>query len=105
MRDPEPVRLGNLASNLARLSSFAPREARHDTVKDLLRETGWFIEWAGPEASPAAQAQLVELQVELARWSRRWEGLRGDGAVKAQLARICRARADQVMELSGLLEG
>jgi hypothetical protein len=47
----------------------------------------------------------VELQVELARWSRRWDELRGDAAVKAQLAQICRARADQVLELSGLVDG
>jgi hypothetical protein len=66
LRDPQPVRLGNLASNLARLSGFAPREARHETVKSLLRETQWFIEWAGPHTTRELQPRLVELQVDLA---------------------------------------
>src|SRR5437762_10797329 len=72
MSDPVPVRLGNLASTLARVASCAAHPERHDLVYRLLTEAQYFIECTGPDADPAVQPDLVELQLELAFWRLRW---------------------------------
>ena len=105
LNDPPPVRLGNLASSLARVSSCASRPAQHATVLTLLDECKHFIEWAGPEAEPDIQPELVRLQVELALWQLRWRRLQSGDSAARDLASTAREAADRVLGWSGLLDG
>src|SRR5262249_43852711 len=73
MRDPVPGRLGNLASTLARVATCAAQPAAAGRVPRLLLEAEYFIDCTGPDVDPAIQPELVRLQLELARWRRRWE--------------------------------
>jgi hypothetical protein len=68
LRDPLPVRLGGLAANLARVESFSTHDAHRDVVEKLLNESKFFIEWIAVEMSLPLQAELVELQRQLAGW-------------------------------------
>jgi len=103
LADPVPVRLGNLASTLARLSACAAHPTRSQLVYRLLTEAQYFIECTGPEAGPETRPQLARLQIELARWRRRWSA---DAALCSppELAAQARAWSHSVLEWSGLLD-
>ncbi len=103
MQDPVAVRLGNLASTLARAAACAGHPARRDLVYRLLTEAQYFIDCTGPEADPAIQPELVDLQLQLARLRRRWQADPDPGAA-SELARQSRQYSQQVLEWSGLLE-
>ncbi len=94
-RDNWRVRLGGLASNLARLTDFVETPAHGHLVDTLLEESEHFIEWTAPEAPSEVQATLVELQIQLALWRRNLPNL--------AFGQEARAWSDRVLEMSGLL--
>ncbi len=94
LRDPLDRRLGNLASDLLRLSTWL-RIRRDDTLtRELIQEIAWMIEWSGEHATE----ELVHVQRELCRWRRIWplEPARSLLAFRAQQL------SDRLLELSGL---
>ncbi|MBL8168301.1 MAG: hypothetical protein JNJ50_09120 [Acidobacteria bacterium] len=100
MKDPLPVRLGNLASNLARLRSFV---SQPEAASRVMRESKHFIEWAGPEAELSVQIELVALQRLLAYWHGRWPIIQGDIVWRQQIAEQAQSWSQRILELSGLL--
>lgn len=104
MRDEVPVRLGNLASNLAHISTYA-KTARHpDALRKLIDESRFFIEWTAAQVDAERAAQLVDLQIELCRWYWRWPVIVDDREQQTQLASQARKWSTLVLELSGLLD-
>ncbi len=103
MRDGLPVRLGGLAANLSRIKSFASHEANREAVESLIDESKYFIEWTATEAEVSTAAELVELQVQLARWQRNWARIWADPAQRNQVAEQSSAWSKRVLEMSGLL--
>lgn len=103
VRDGLPVRLGNLASNLARLSSFAETQGADDLIPGLLEESEYFAEWAAPAAPLETQCVLVDLQVQLALWLRGWRVAERRSKLKPRIVREARGWSDRVLALSGLL--
>lgn len=103
LRDELPVRLGGLAANLARVKSFSDHPDHGDVVKSLLEESKFFIEWTVADAGPDAQAELVDLQVQLARWQHAWDSIWGDAARRAAVAEEAGAWSERLLEMSGLL--
>jgi len=96
LQDASPVRLGNLASSLLRLSHWVQMQQKDETIIDLMREIAWFMEWNGD----LALVELADMQREICRWRRIWP--------VAQVRPILSFRAlqmsKQVLELSGLPE-
>lgn len=103
LRDKLPVRLGGLAANLARIRSFSDHSDHRDVVESLLGESKFFIEWIVPDAGLKVQADLVELQLQLARWQREWESIWADSAKRAAVAEQAHNWSKRVLEVSGLL--
>ncbi len=103
LRDQLPVRLGGLAANLSRVQSFSAQDAGREAVESLLDESKYFIEWTAAEAEVSTAAQLVELQIQLARWQRNWAETWGDPLRRRQMAEQSAAWSQRVLELSGLL--
>ncbi|HWT80170.1 MAG TPA: hypothetical protein VN203_09185 [Candidatus Acidoferrum sp.] len=97
LQDGLDRRLGNIASNLLRVSHWLQMGRDAETVVDLLRETASMIEWTGDDATE----ELVNVHRELCRWRRIWplEAARGVLAFRA------RQMSERVLELSGLREG
>ena len=62
---------------------FPPREA----LQDFFNESKFFIEWTALEAGTEAAAELVELQVQLASWQRRWAVIWADGVQRRAVAK------------------
>ena len=96
IRDDGPVRMGNLASNLLRLSKWVQMGYDDEAIVDLMRQIAWIMEWTGDLAS----AELADMQREICRWRRAWP--------VEQVRHILALRASQmsnhILEWSGLLE-
>jgi len=93
-RDSLDRRLGNIASNLLRLSNWLQMERDPQATVGLMEDTAAMIEWTGNEATE----ELVNIQRELCRWRRIWplESARSLFAFRA------RQMSDRVLESSGL---
>jgi hypothetical protein len=102
-RDPLPVRLGGLAANLARVESFSNHTEHREVVESLLDESKHFIEWTALEADPDLQAELVELQRQLAQWQFGWQDIWADPAKRIAVAAQAGHWSKRVLEKSGLL--
>jgi len=96
LRDESPVRMGNLASSLLRLSQWVQLRHNNEAIIDLMREVAWFMEWNGDLAS----TELADMQREICRWRRIWP------LEQARAILVFRARqmSNRVLELSGLVE-
>jgi hypothetical protein len=96
IRDEGSVRMGNLASDLLRLSKWIQTGHNDGAIVGLMREIAWFMEWSGELAS----AELADMQREICRWRRVWP--------VEQARHILALRAFQmsnrILEASGLLE-
>ncbi|HLC05892.1 MAG TPA: hypothetical protein VJK02_22885 [Anaerolineales bacterium] len=103
LRESLPTRLGGLAANLGRIRSFAARGSSADVVASLIEESKRLIEWTAEEADIQTGAELVELQVELARWQQRWERGNAPPDDRMHLSRAAGMWAQRVLEMSGLL--
>jgi len=103
LRDDLPIRLGGLAANLTRIQSFATHDANCEAVEGLIDESKHFIEWTAAEAGDKEAAELVELQVHLARWQRNWASIWADPSQRSRVAEQSSAWAKRVLEMSGLL--
>jgi hypothetical protein len=88
--------MGNLASDLLRLSKWVQARHNDETIIDLMRQIAWLMEWTGDSAS----AELADMQREICRWRRVWP--------VHQARQILALRASQmsnrILEWSGLLE-
>jgi len=103
LRDDLPVRLGGLAANLSRIKSFATHEASREAVESVIDESKFFIEWTAADAEISTAAELVELQIQLARWQRNWSGIWADQGQRRKVAEQSAAWSRRVLEMSGLL--
>jgi hypothetical protein len=98
--DDLTVRLGGLAANLSRIKSFASHDTNREAV--VIDESKYFIEWTAAEAEVSTAAELVELQVQLARWQRNWTRIWADPAKRSLVAEQSSAWSKCVSEMSGL---
>lgn len=98
LQDSLPIRLGGLAADLARISSFAEDPADRNAVASLLEESKYFAEWIAQEAPLETQTLLAELQVMLAVWERRWLNGTPDQTMRTEAQR----KSDELLALAGL---
>ena len=103
LRDTLPVRLGGLAANLARIKSFSDHPDHCNVVESLLNESKFFIEWTASEAGLELQAELVELQLQLAYWQLNWKRIWNDPVERATVTGKARTWSERILEKSGLL--
>lgn len=103
LRDNLPVRLGGLAANLSRIKSFAAHDASREAVESMIDESKLFIEWTAAEAEVNTAAELVELQIQLARWQYNWARIWHDPVQRSKVAEQSAAWSQRVLEMSGLL--
>jgi hypothetical protein len=103
LRDALPVRLGGLAANLHRITSFAAQDAGRGPVESLINESKFFIEWTAAEAESSVAADLVDLQIQLACWQRDFAAIWADLSQRRRVAEQAREWSRRVLELSGLL--
>ena len=103
LRDELPVRLGNLASNLARIKSRCQNTAHGEIIEDLLQESKLFIEWTAADTEIEIAAELVELQIQLACWQYSWARIWEDATQRVRVGEQGRIWSEKVLNMSGLL--
>jgi hypothetical protein len=94
LRDEKPIRMGNIASSLLRLSNWVRNRHRDEAIIDLMREIAWFMEWSGDLAS----AELSDMQREICRWRRIWPVEQARGILLFRALQM----SNRILELSGL---
>ncbi len=104
MQDGLATRLGGLAANLARISSFSDDIRHLQAVDDLLIESEHFIECTAKDAELKDQERLVELQLELAGWQFRLREVWDDESKRREIADVAKNWSNEVLEMSGLLK-
>ena len=102
MRDDLSIRLGGLAANLARVESFSSHPDHSQLVEGLIEESKFFIEWTASAADMTVQAELVDLQLVLARWQQRWADIWLDTAERSAVALKAGSWSKRVLALSGI---
>jgi hypothetical protein len=95
IRDRSSVRLGNLASNLLRLSKWIQMGHNDEAIVDLMRQIAWLMEWSGDLAS----SELADMQREICRWRLVWPVEQ----VRHILALRAFQMSNRILESSGLL--
>jgi hypothetical protein len=103
LQDALPIRLGGLAANLSRIASFSKHDGASDVVSSILLESRWFIEWTAPELEIIKAAELVKLQIQLARWDLESRQNWHDEAWRNMLAENAKQGSQRILEMSGLL--
>ena len=103
LRDNVSVRLGGIAANLSRIKSFYAHDGNQQAVEGLIDESKMFIEWTAVEAGIDAAAELVELQIQLARWQRNWSVIWVDPGERKAVAEQSSTWSRRVLGLSGMV--
>ena len=96
-RDPTPIRLGGLASNLNRIAWCMQQDPK--AAPRILRESKYFTEWAAADVDVELQLQLAEVQRQLAHWDRALA--RGDDVSAA--AEDAKRLSTRLLHLAGLI--
>jgi hypothetical protein len=103
LSEPLPNRLGELAANLARIKSFSSNLQNGDAIRSLIEESKFFIEWVATDLDIEQAAELVEIQVQLARWQLTWSNTWNSESVRVQMVEQTKIWSATVLGMSGLL--
>ncbi|MFN6452931.1 MAG: hypothetical protein RM022_012080 [Nostoc sp. EfeVER01] len=95
-------RLGHIASNLARLRTFCDT-AYPEAVKSVADETMCFIEWTAAEIGPEYAEELVNIQIQLARWKLKFDSLWSNESERKNMSEQASTWSERVLDMSGLL--
>jgi hypothetical protein len=98
-----PHRLGDIASNLARIRSFF-NSAFKKGIEVVIDETEWFIEWTAAEIEPEQAEELVNIQVQLALWQLNLDNILLDELYRGEVATTVETYSQKVLDMSGLID-
>jgi len=104
VRDAAPVRLGGVAANLARIQSACANEAHAELARNMIQDSEYLIEWTAPDAEINTASELVEMQIQLAVWRRKWQSIWNNIEQRQRVATQAGQWSARVLELSGLLD-
>ncbi len=96
------TRLGRLANNLERIQLLCHHALDREVSEQLLEESKFFIEWTATEVDIDTAAELVAIQIQLARWQRNWKDVWENSILRMQISSQASQWSERVMELSGL---
>ena len=103
LRDPLPVRLVGLASDLARVASSARHESGAESVAAMLEESQYYIEWTAAEAEPEIAAELVDIQLMIGLWRKAWSEAQHNRTQRTLLSVQAKKWSDQILGYSGFM--
>lgn len=97
-------RLGGVAANLARIQSACANEAHAELARNMIQDSEYLIEWTAPDAEINTASELVEMQIQLAVWRRKWQSIWNNIEQRQRVATQAGQWSARVLELSGLLD-
>lgn len=103
LKEPFNRRLGHLASDLLRVSTFLENPAAVAAVSDIIEEAKYFMEWAAHDAPTDIQAILSEMQSRLALYQLRLMRKKEESSNIEDLRKTSKSWSFKLIEISGLL--
>lgn len=103
LQDNISIRLGGIASNLARAKSLLNAGTNEQVAMQLIRESQFLIEWTAPDASEDVATELVDLQRQLGYWHYHWSSVWSDSKQRQSVAHQAQAWSSRILSHSGLL--
>lgn len=104
LREDSKMRMGHLASDLARLASLLRMKTKQETIKGVMAEAKFFSEWAAQGMELEIQMLLSEIQSFLAQTELKWESLSNDAGWKEEVTRCLRGWSDVLLQKAGLVD-
>lgn len=104
LRDPSSVQLGNMASDLGRISTACDDLGYEEMVLRELQEVRYFIEWTTANENQSTRVLLNSLDEQIKRWQENWSEVWRNTDERAALAQIARYWSNTVLDVSGLLK-
>lgn len=91
-------RLGHLASDMLKISSFLDNPKNATVIYDIIEESKFFIEWNAEKAPSGVREFFAYIQPMLALWQRHLD----NPAVRHNLKKSAKKWSSQILEFSGL---
>ena len=98
------MRLGHLASDLARIASFIEMQLKTEAVKSVIEESKFFAEWAARDEKPEIQMFLAEIRSFLAQKESELNFLSNNKEWKKEVSQYVRACSDGLLKKAGLID-
>ena len=96
------TRLGHIACYLARIRTFC-NSVYKEAVENVTDETICFIEWTAAEIESEYAEELVNIQVQLARWRLTFDSIWSDDTKRRNMKEQASAWSERVLDMSRLL--
>ena len=104
LKDPLPVRLGNLASNLSRISFFSQTAtSNREVLNDVLEESKFFIEWVDLQNNVELTGWLVQIQIKLSLWQLDWQRRPKQPRQIERISGLTKRWSSELLKRAGLL--
>ena len=103
MQDTLAIRIGGLAANLARVSSFSKFDSAKKAVSGLIEESQYFIEWTATEYDLSMTVELVGIQRLLAKWNSTIDLIWNDTDKRGEISDRAKEISNQLLLKTGLL--
>ena len=100
-RQPLPIRLGNLASNMARIGTMASDERTAADGANVVEESRHFAEALITEETPI-NGELIRLRGDLDSWLEAWPSLIASDEGRGAVATAATQWSGVLIERSGL---
>ena len=91
-----------LSNHLKQIRVLLQDGNNNDVVKNLIRETMYFIEWIAPDLEFDNAFELTNLGRFLTRWLFKWEQIWNDTEVRNQVNQELDNWNDRVLQMSQL---
>jgi hypothetical protein len=101
IKDDVSLRLNNLTNHLKQIQGLL-QDGNNDVVKNLIRETMYFIEWIAPDVECDYAFELANLGRFLTRWLFKWEQIWNDKEARNQVNQELGNWNDRVLQISQL---
>lgn len=104
--EDNPMKLGHLSSDLARIASLLKMKVGEDTIKGVMEEAKLFAEWTGatPGISQETQMFLVKIQNFLAAKEQEWNSSSQNVTWRKELSDCLRAWSEELLKEAGFFD-
>ncbi|MCC6153024.1 MAG: hypothetical protein IT367_04665 [Candidatus Hydrogenedentes bacterium] len=102
LRDTDSIQLGNMASDLSRISSFCEMLADKSAIQDQIQQVRYFIESTIAKNHVTVSDMLAELEIKLINWQKRLTVNSDSPALLTEIAQDAQAWSNRILDISGL---
>jgi hypothetical protein len=103
LKETVPMRLGHLASDLARIASLLEMRVGPETVRTVIKEGLCFVEWTAGDVDEETRSALIEIQRSLLKIDKDLGFFAGQSQRKIEVREWLRATSGNLLQKAGFL--